>query len=402
MRVLLINKFHYPRDGATRAYFDTARILAENGHSVAFFAMSHPNNLPTPWSKYFVREVDYLDSRLSLLSKLRVATSIIWNFEAAQKLEQLLVEFAPDIAHLHVTYHQLSPSILWVLHRHRIPIVMTLHDYKAVSPNYSLFVRGKIWFHASPWRAVIDRAVKDSYQKSLVCAFETWLHRLIGSYALVGRFIAPSHFLIATYQKLGFPYPIEHVSQPLAPFPTPPEPRSHGQYFLFVGRIAPEKGVATLLRAFAELPECQLVIAGSGPDESELRQTYQHLANVTWLGHVTGDALSQVFREAKALIIPSEWYENMPYALLEALGYGLPVIGSNLGGIPERLIEGQNGYLFEAGNVASLVAAIRRFQASDQALLAKYAWESIQDLREEKYSAALTAIYTRLIDPVKD
>lgn len=398
MRILLVNKFHYRKGGAERAYFDTARILAENGHQVAFFSMQHPENLPTVWSKYFVSQVDYLNSQQSGWSKLRAAFGIIWNFEAARNLERLIVEFAPDVAHLHNVYHQLSPSILWVLHQHRIPIVMTLHDYKAASPNYNLMVRGQLWPYASGWRAITDRAVKDSYLKSLVCALEWWFHRWLKSYCLVNQYIAPSHFLIGEYHALGFPQSIDYVPQPLTPFPTEPVQSRGGEYFLFAGRISPEKGARTLLEAFARRPQFALVIAGSGPDEVQLRQAYGHLPNVTWLGHLTGESLAAVFQKAKAIVLPSEWYENMPYALLEALGYGLPVIGSNLGGIPERVQDGQNGFLFEAGNVASLVAALDRYDTSDHEALRRKAWESIQDLREAPYAKTLLALYHRLLD----
>lgn len=402
MRILLINKFHYRKGGAERAYFDTARILAENGHEVAFFAMEHPDNEPTPCAPYFVSQVDYLDGEQSLLSKLKVASRIVWNFEASRKLKALIGDFQPDIAHLHNTYHQLSPSILWTLKRARVPIVMTLHDYKSVSPNYSLFVRGKIWEHTSGWRTLIDRAVKNSYLKSLVCALEQWLHTALKSYSLVGQFIAPSRFLIDEYRKLGFPYPIEHVPQPLAPFPLPPTTFGQGEYFLFAGRLSQEKGVATLLRAFALLPHERLVIAGTGPDEVVLKQFQDEagLTNVVFVGHQTGETLEATFRGAKAFIIPSEWYENMPYVVLEALSYGLPVIGSNLGGIPERIQDSANGFLFEAGNPESLAQAIQRFSAFDLAALGRNAWESIQDLHEESYLVVLETVYNQLLASV--
>lgn len=400
MRILLINKFHYRKAGAERAYFDTASILADNGHQIAFFSMQHPDNLPTPWSRFFVRQVDYVDAKQSLFSKILAAAHIIWNFEAARNLEQLIEEFSPEIAHLHNTYHQISPSILWVLKRHHIPIVMTLHDYKAVSPNYSLFVRGKIWEHVSGWRTIVDRAIKDSYLKSLVCACELWLHRCIQSYARVGQFMAPSQFLIHKYQELGFSYPIVHVPQPLAPFPQMPTTFGQGKYFFFAGRLSAEKGVPTLLEAAKDLPQEQFVIAGSGPEEPRLRAEYSQYPNITFLGHLTGEPLFERFRGAKALIIPSEWYENMPYSLLEALGYGIPVIGSRLGGITERIQQGKNGFLFEAGDAADLMRAIQSFNTCDHRVLGKQAWESVQDLQPVTYYQALMTIYLPLVDNV--
>ena len=220
MRVLLINKFHYLRGGAERAYFDTAHILAESGHQVAFFSMQHPENFQTEWSHFFVAREEYTEGNPTLGERFRLVRNILWNFEAARKLEALIDEFQPEIAHLHNTYHQLSPSILWTLKKRHIPIVMTLHDYKLLSPNYSLFVRGKIWEHTSGWRCLKDRCVKDSLFKSLFCVLEKWLHDFLGSYRKVDRFIAPSHFLIEKLSELGSTLTITHVSQPLCPFPS--------------------------------------------------------------------------------------------------------------------------------------------------------------------------------------
>lgn len=398
MRVLLINKFHYGKGGAERAYFDTAHILAEKGHEVAFFAMEHPNNQATPWSRYFVKHVEYLDQEQSVFSKVRIGLRILWNFEAYRKLSALIREFQPDVAHLHNTYHQLSPSILWALKKYRIPVVMTLHDYKAVSPNYSLFVRGKLWLSTSGWRAIVDRAVKDSVIRSAICALETWLHRLLGSYRTVDRFIAPSHFLIEEYQKLGFSHPIQYIPQPLFPFPKTPHPVGKGDYFLFVGRLSAEKGVETILEAAQKLPDQKFIIVGTGPTEPKLKafQKQQGLKNIEFVGYQTGAPLEELFRNAKALLLPSIWYENMPYVMLEAFGYGKPVIGSNLGGIPERIIEGKNGFLFEPGQVDSLVRAIHMFESHDRAQLSQRAWQSIQHLQPDAYYRTLFELYWEL------
>lgn len=403
MRILLINKFHSKRDGGTRAYFDTAHILAEKGHEIAFFAMEHPDNESTPWSRFFVRQVDYLDEKQSFFSKVRIGLRILWNFEANRKLKALIEEFQPDIAHLHVTYHQLSPSILWTLKRYHIPIVMTLHDYKVLSPSYSLFVRGKVWSSASGWQAIIDRAIKDSLVRSVLCAVEKWLHGLIGSYRKVDLFIAPSQFLIQKFRELGSLLTIQHVPQPLFPFPNQPAVFGEGDYFLYMGRLSAEKGVQFLLETFEKLPQEKLVIVGTGPEEMALKalQTKKNLTNITFAGRQTGEAWRNAFLHSKALILPSLWYENMPYVMLEAFGFGKPVIGSNLGGIPERIQEGKNGFLFEAGNTNDLARAIQMLSTSKLSQLGRNAWDSIQDLQPQVYGRMLEDLYQSLLDKNK-
>lgn len=395
MRVLLINKFHYLKGGAERAYFDTAHILAENGHAVAFFAMEHPENLDTPWSQFFVSRVDYHDQKAGLLSKLRAAACIIWNREAAAKLEALIREFKPEVAHLHNTYHQLSPSIIWTLRKHGVRIVMTLHDYKLISPNYSLLVRGKIWDHTSGWRAIFDRAVQDSYLKSVICAVEKWLHALLGTFGYVDAFIAPSRFLIEKFRSAGFSYPIRHIVQPIRPFPEAPATRG-GEYLLFIGRLSEEKGVGTLIEAMALMPgDIGLKIIGTGPEETLLRDQAKSVPGVEFLGFQTGEAWERALLGSKALVVPSIWYENMPYVVLEALSRGKPVIATRLGGVPERIQEGENGWLFDAGDPKDLVRAIRNLMLYPEPdKLAQAAYESVADARPEQYYQSLLAVYT--------
>lgn len=394
MRVLLINKFHYLKGGAERAYFDTANILAENGHAVAFFAMEHPENLDTPWSRFFVSRVDYHDETYGFKSRLRAAVQIIWNREAAAKLEALIKEFKPEVAHLHNTYHQLSPSIIWMLRKYGVRIVMTLHDYKLISPNYSLLVRGKIWDHTSGLSAIADRAVQDSYLKSALCAVEKWLHALIGTFGKVDVFIAPSRFLIEKFQSVGFSYPIRHIVQPIRPFPGAPTTMG-GEYLVFIGRLSEEKGVRTLIEACALMRgEIGLKIIGTGPEEALLRERAKSVPGVELLGFQTGEAWEQALRGAKALVVPSIWYENMPYVVLEAFSRGKPVIATRLGGVPERIREGENGWLFEAGDTEDLVRAIRNLMLYPEPdKLAQAAYESVADARPETYYQNLLAVY---------
>lgn len=403
MRILLINKFHYLRGGAERAYFDTARILAESGHHVAFFSMQHPENHPTEWSHFFVARQEYSEGNPTLGERFRLARNILWNFEAARKLEALIHDFQPEVAHLHNIYHQLSPSIIWTLKRHRIPIVMTLHDYKLLSPNYSLFVRGKIWEHTSGWRCLMDRCVMDSFAKSLICALEKWLHDFLGSYQKVDHFIAPSRFLIEKFRALGSPLTITHVPQPLSPFPsavlTPTE-----EYYLSFGRLSKEKGVDRLLGAWSQGDgTMKLKIAGTGPDEARLKERVQdeNLTGIEFVGYQTGEALESLIQKAKAIILSSVWYENMPYSLVEALARGKVVIAPNLGGIPERIVDGENGFLYESGNTKDLVRVLREFDQHDLNLISKKARESTEDLREDAYKKALESLYTELLSRSK-
>jgi glycosyltransferase involved in cell wall biosynthesis len=408
MRILLIDKYHRQYAGPQRLYFDTAKLLREQGHEVAHFAMAHPKNESTPWSSYFVEQVDYEEANHeSFWKKLIIARNIIWNPQAKWQLEALVAQFQPDVAHLFVTYHQLSPSIIWALHKKNVPMVMTLCDYKLVSPNYSLFVRGNIWEHSSGVRCLLDRCVKDSFAKSLVCVMEQWLHRMLGTYGKVNAYIGLSLFLIDTYHRLGFPYAIQLLPQPLVPLPdlTKGLPIKTGKNFLYFGRLSSEKGVETLVRAFAELTNGEtLSIVGFGPEEKHLRLLTQELGleeKVTFLGPVYGNDLQVLLRAARAVVVPSEWYENTPYALLETLASGTVVIAARVGSLPERVRDGYNGFLFTPGDAHDLAEKIRALDSVPLPTLQENARKSVLSLDQGTYLDALLKLYLSLIQANK-
>ncbi|NTW89319.1 MAG: glycosyltransferase family 4 protein [Candidatus Moranbacteria bacterium] len=405
MRILLINKYHFLKGGAERAYFDAAKVLTDAGHEVAFFSTRDTKNFPTEWDAYFIRGAEYGESGQSIVEKLRLVGNILWNREAARNLDRLIDDFRPDVAHLHNIYHQLSPSVIRTLHRRHVPMVMTLHDYKLVSPNYSLFVRGKIWNHASGFRCIVDRCVKDSFAKSLVCVAERWLHALMRCYSLVDAFIAPSRFLAEKFSEFGFRHPISLISQPLVPFPERMDDSGiRKDRILCYGRISPEKGIEVLIEAIGLLwNKHDVRIVGSGEETyvESLRRKVLDLglsASIAFTGPKYGHDLDAEIREANAVVIPSVWYENMPYVLLESLARGRVVIASDIGGMTERIENGVNGFLFRLGDSADLAQAIRTLDVADLRETRERARESVSDLVAERHGAELTALYSKLVE----
>lgn len=375
-----------------------ARMLEERGHTVAFFSMRHPENRPTPWEKYFIENIEYQERGLSLRQRLSLAGKILFNFDAKKRLGRLLDDFQPDIAHIHNIYHQLSPSIFWPLKKRSIPIVMTLHDYKLVSPNYSLFVRGKIWEHTSGLRCIFDRCVKDSFMKSLVCAFEGWLHAFLGSYKKVSIFIAPSRFLIEKYKALGFRQEISYLPNPLAPLERMSESLAwEKDTFLYFGRLSPEKGVDLAIEAWALLgEEKKLWIVGDGPERKRLEALTKEkniTERVTFFGACYGEELERLKQRAVAIILPSRWYENFPYTLIESLQSGCIVIAADTGGMTERITHGENGLLFQSSDAQALAEAIRSLASLPLDTLRARAQASVADLTEEAFCAELLRIY---------
>ena len=406
MRILQCNKFHYVKGGAERYYLDVSRRLVLRGHEVIPFAMEDPRNEPSEHARCFVHAIDYR-SRLSPLRKLREGFHAIYSFEAARKLRALARQTRLDVAHLHNIYHQLSPSVIVALNRLDVPMVMSLHDYKVICPGYLLMTHGEICERCKGgrfWNAVVHRCLLDSYPASVVGWAEATLHRRLRTYEKIARFLCPSQFLLEKFAEFGvpreklvhFPYflPVEEYAPAFAP----------SDYFIYLGRLSREKGIATLLQALRQRHGTRLTcrILGEGPLEADLRRRAEKwgLRRVEFSGYQQGGALHQTIREAAFTVVPSEWYENLPFAVLESFALGTPVVGSRIGGIPEMVEHGDTGLTFPAGDPTELARAIDWMEAhpDDAVEMGRRARQVIeQRYTPEPHLQRLERLYRRVL-----
>ncbi len=408
MRILLVHKFHFRFGGAEKIYFETARLLQEAGHEVAFFSMQHPKNERTPWERYFVDTVDFEDEGKTLWQKIRIGWRIIWNQQAFENITKVIDEFHPDVAHCFNVYHQLSPSVLRALYKKRVPIVLTLCDFKAVSPNYFLydFAKRQIWDSASGIRCILDRVIKHSFAKSLVCALEKWLHDMLGSYRQVALYLSPSDFLIQKYRDFGFAGSILRIHHPVITQTAALESLAHlpwkdrEETYLFFGRLSPEKGVEVLLRAFVSLPDKKLEIVGFGPDKSYLEALTDDLGitqRVSFVGSEYGEALIQRIGRSKAVIMPAMWYENQPFVLMDSLRSCTPIIASRIGGIPDIINDGENGFLFQVGDASDLTRCLLGLGTHDIENILRNAKKTADEYTTARYQEEILSAYTKVL-----
>ncbi len=377
--ILLVNKFYHdvgPAGGVGRYLIQEEEDLTRRGWRVIPFAMRDEHARPSAWDRYFVKAHDYRTPRLSPAAT-GAALSLIWNREAARNLERLLRETRPDVAHLHNIYHHLSPSLLPVLRRHGIPVVMTLHDLRLLCPAIHMLRDGEVCERCHGgrlWEAVRGRCVKDSLAASLLAAVETAHQRSRRLYeTTVSRFLCPSAFYARKYAAWGYPADrLIHLPNFVDLETWRPAVAEPDDAYLYFGRISREKGLVTLLRAHAlwesrardrgEAAPPQLRLAGSGPLDARLRALADELSleRISFLGPLIPAALREEIQRARFAVLPSEWYENGPLSLLEALAAGVPVVGADIGGIPECLEDGRDGVLFAPGDTAALASALRR------------------------------------------
>jgi len=354
----MINKFLYKKGGDATTTIDTGRLLTQKGNEVVYWGMQHPNNPKYPFSRYFVRNVNYA-ANLSIRQKAFESLKILYSFEARNRIEKLIKIIKPDIAHVNNFAHQISPSILDVLHKYQIPIVMTLHDYKLVCPAYSMFYRslpcekckgGKYYW------CLIRKCTKGSYFKSLINTIEMYIHhKVLHIYNKIDFFICPSAFIQQELVHMGFTGNMVHIPNFIDFSDYIPSYENKTKKVCYFGRLSSEKGLITLVEA-VKGTEAELVIIGDGPlkEVLEAKCINEKLRNVHLLGYKHGDELRNEISKCCMVILPSECYENNPRTILEAFALGKPVIGSNIGGIPELVIHGETGYLFKPGDFLDL------------------------------------------------
>lgn len=397
MKILMVNKFFYIKGGCESYYFALKKLLEDNGHTVIDFSMQDEKNFDSEYSGYFVKNADYL-GKTSAFEKIRIAKNIVYSSEAKKKFEQLVKDTKPDIVHLQNFQHQISPSILDVVKKYNLPCVYTAHDLKMVCLNYQMLNNGKICEDCKDGKlrhCLKNKCVKGSSAKSLINVAEGVLHRKRKSYDAIDIVISPSEFHRKKFIEFGVsPERLIHIANFFEGVSYRINPRKDREkYYLYFGRLSHEKGVMSLVKAAGK--DFPLFIAGTGPVEDEIKAyvTENKLDNIKMLGFKSGQELYNLVGNARAVVIPSVVYENSPYSGIEALSLSRPIIGADIGGIPE-LIDG-NGYLYESGNCDDLREKITAFEKLNEA-----EYNSMKDRSLEIYNKEHTpkVYYKKLID----
>jgi glycosyltransferase involved in cell wall biosynthesis len=366
MKILSIHNFYFISGGSDRCFFDLNQLLESKGHEVIPFSTKDPRNLPCAYSEYFIPQMDFDVSKTNL-TQTKSLVNMLYSIPAKRNLEKLLNYIQPAVAHLHNIYGRISPSILPVLKKNKVPIVQTLHDFKLICPNHRMFANGSICEECKGGRfyqAVLKRCSYSSATFGLVLALESYLHHWLNIYQKhVDAFISPSNFLKNKLIEFGvdsekiFVLPnFVRIKDPDASFNSS-EPSVDGIYF---GSLIPEKGVEVFIRSVVGLKNGVFRIVGGG----YLRNILGKMVNdeitkggpsIEFVGHLGGERLRKEISNSLMVIVPSILYENAPMAVLEAFSQGKPVLGSRLGGISELIKDGENGYLFQPGNPDDLL-----------------------------------------------
>ena len=399
-RVLIVNKFYYRRGGDCVCALNLERLLRERGHEVAVFSMDHPENLPSEWSRYWASGVDFSGGAKEKVAAVR---RILGQGDIRKSFGRILREFKPDVVHLHNIHSYLSPIVGRMARAAGARVVWTLHDYKLLCPAYACLRNGTVCEECftDKKRVLATRCMKGSLAASALAYAEAlkWNRKTLEKFT--HKFICPSSFMARKMSQGGFSEgKLATLCNFIAPEAAEEFLRLSAQghsgpreaYYCYIGRLSPEKGVGTLLEAAAELP-FELRVAGGGPLADELRNRFSHCKNIKFLGHLGGDEIVELLSRARLSVMPSECYENNPLGVIESLCAGTPVVGAEIGGIPE-LIDNESGVTFPSGSVDELRQAILKAWNGgfDNNAIAR---QSLVRFSSTAYYTKLMEIYTR-------
>lgn len=364
MNVLLVNKFLHPNGGSETYIFKLGDYLKSHGHEVQYFGMEHEGRCVGNAVNAYTSDMDFHSG--SVLSKVTYPIKTIYSSEARRKLRLVLNDFQPDVCHINNFNYQLTPSIILEIVEwrkqtgHKCRIVFTAHDYQLVCPNHmcnnpNTGKNCEKCLGGHFLNCIKGKCIHGSIAKSAIGTMEAIFWNLNGVYKYIDTMICCSEFL-KTKMDSNPLFAKKTVTMHNFVDKVEWKEVQKKDYVLYFGRFSEEKGIGTLIQVCREMPDIQFIFAGTGPLESEING----ILNIKNVGFQKGTALEQLIREARFSIYPSEWYENCPFSVMESQMYGTPVLGADIGGIPELIEADKTGELFESGNALDLKKKIHK------------------------------------------
>lgn len=403
MKILFINKFLHPNGGSETYIFKLGEHLKSCGHEVEYFGMEHEGGCVGNSAEIYTSDMDFHGG--SKLSKLTYPLKTIYSREAYKKLTIVLEQFQPDIIHLNNFNYQLTPSVITAAKAWRkksgkkCGIVFTAHDYQLLCPNHMFKnpVTGEICEKCLGGRftnCLKGKCIHSSAARSAIGMAEAYFWKYKNVYSNIDVIICCSEFMKSKMDTNPL-FASKTVALRNFVEKAEAEDTQKSDYVLYFGRYAEEKGIRTLLEASKMLPDIKFVFAGSGALEDEINK----VKNIENVGFKSGAELEKLIRSAALSVYPSEWYENCPFSVMESLMRATPVIGADIGGIPELIDRGVTGELFESSNARDLADKISAL-INDKEKLAEMSrnCRNIEFDDVSEYCEKLLAIYGGVVN----
>ena len=364
MKILMVNKFLYPNGGSETYIFKLGEYLIQQGHEVQYFGMEHKGRCVGNAINAYTSDMDFHNT--FKLKKLIYSIKTIYSIEARKKIRLVLDDFKPDIVHLNNFNYQLTPSMILEIVKwrkeinHKCKIIFTAHDYQLVCPNHMMnnpntYENCEKCLGGHFLNCMKGKCIHGSTAKSAIGMMEAEFWKLKGTYKYIDTMICCSEFMKNKMDSNSL-FATKTVAMHNFIDKVEWKKTEKKEYVLYFGRFSEEKGIGTLIQVCKKLPDVQFVFAGTGP----LEESINGIGNIKNVGFQKGEALEKLIREARFSIYPSEWYENFPFSVMESQMYGTPVLGANIGGIPELIQVNKTGELFESGNAEDLNNKIQK------------------------------------------
>ena len=403
MRIALVNYRYYVSGGPERYMFNIKDVLEQNGHEVIPFSIKSSKNVPTPFEEEFLDTVDdqtyFVQSKKTLRVVLKSFTRMFYSFEAKKVFGTFLDKHKPDLVYIIHFHTKISPSIIDAAKARKIPVIHRISDFQYMCPN-ALFYNEKkgicedcLKGHALS--CVKNKCVMNSTVYSAIKLFAKKLHDFLNVTKKVDAFVVPSSFTLQKLNQYGIPMEkLHHIPTFFNLKQVSPEV-SYEPYFLFVGRLEKQKGLMTLIKAFVKTG-APLKIIGFSNDcyEDELKAYLEGKKHqIEFLGKKTFAEIEPYLKSCLCTLVPSEWYDNFPNVILESFAYKKAVVATDIGSLPELVVDGETGCLFKYGDFDNLADKAEKILKGE--MNAKEMGEKAFAVLKDKY--APQAHYAQLI-----
>ncbi len=368
MKILLVNWSWYPTGGDWTYIENVHKLYEANGHEIITFSTLNKKNTYSAYSKYFVNSYDYkeLNKHKNVGNGIKALKTSIVSKDALTKLSNLLDDHDIKIAHLNNIHHYITPAIIEMLYQRGIKTIWTLHDFKIICPENSFISNGVVCEKCMTgdfYHCAINRCKKKSFLASSLASYEAYYYHKRQTYNLVDFFLCPSDFLLKKFVEFGFKesqmvvtnscYDISVIDSFIADTVSLKPGSKNEKYILYIGRLEDIKGVQILIEAIRDTT-LFLKIVGAGMAEKDFKKMAIGASNIEFLGLKNKLEVFKLTMDCLFVVCPSICYENLPFSIIESFLFSKPVVGSEIGGIPELVIDGKTGLLFEAGNAAHM------------------------------------------------
>ena len=359
MKILICHNYYKYRGGESQTVLKEKLLLESKGHKVILFTKDNKN----------------IDN-YNLIRKIIFFLNVVFSFDTYRTIKEIIRKEKPDIVHIHNVFPLISPSVYYALKNLKVPVIQTVHNYRLLCPN-GLFLDkdGKLCERCKNgdfFNAVIRKCYRNSYLQSFGMALTLYIYRRLNAFInKTDFFITPSNFLKQKLVEGRIPAEKIVVKPHFVECDKIKPAYEFDNYAVYMGRLSPEKGLFNLLEAWKKISGVTLKVIGDGIIRNELEEfvVREKIPNIEFLGFIDGTKRIEILEKAMFSVLPSQCFENMPYAALESFACGVPIIASRIGGLGELVTDGVTGFLFEVGNTDDLIRKVSKLINNEQLLL---------------------------------